>query len=274
MKLPVPLIHPSGESSSEAPHAKSTLSHDVKIALETFGGRVHVEWDPHAAVTPLGQLAFFIEYLKLGNLFDPWVEQCPLDYTSPNAPDKRDILGTILLSVLSGHTRYAHMTTIQSDAINPALLGMKRIASEDSVRRALLKVEEGVGTAWMQHHLYNSYGGLLSTPWILDVDSTVKLLYGKQEGAVVGYNPRKPGRPSHMYHVYWLANLRLALEVDVHAGNESAASHALPGLLSLLARLPRHQWPQFVRADNAFGTEPVMKELEVLGLPYLGSQAK
>ena len=24
------------------------------IALDTFGGRIHVEWDPAAAVTPLG----------------------------------------------------------------------------------------------------------------------------------------------------------------------------------------------------------------------------
>ena len=40
---------------------------------------------------------------------------------------------------------------------------------------------------------------LLSEPWILDVDTTVKPLYGHQEGAVVGYNPKKPGRPSHCY---------------------------------------------------------------------------
>lgn len=269
MKLPAPIIHRKGETLLEVSYAKARVELDAKVAIDTFGGRVHVEWEPHAAVTPLGQLAFFIEYLRLGNLFEPWVEECPLDYTSPNAPDKRDVLGTILLSVLSGHTRYAHMTTIQSDAINPGLLGMKRIASEDSVRRALLKIGEESGTAWMQKHLYNSYGGLLSTPWILDVDSTVKLLYGKQEGAVVGYNPKKPGRPSHMYHVYWLANLRLALEVDVHAGNESAASHALPGLLSLLSRLPHHHWPTCVRGDSSFGTEPVMVELEKLNLPYL-----
>ncbi len=30
------------------------------VALDTFGGRIHVEWDPDAAVTPLGQSPFFI----------------------------------------------------------------------------------------------------------------------------------------------------------------------------------------------------------------------
>ena len=32
-----------------------------------------MEWDPQAAVTPLGQLPFFIEFLKTANLFAPWV---------------------------------------------------------------------------------------------------------------------------------------------------------------------------------------------------------
>ncbi len=31
----------------------------------------------------------------------------------------------------------------------------------------------------------------------LDLDSTVMTRYGNQEGVVRGYNPTKPGRPSH-----------------------------------------------------------------------------
>ena len=53
---------------------------------DTFAGRVHIEWDTTAPVTPLGQLPLFIEYLKQGGLFDGWVADCPLLFTSPNAP--------------------------------------------------------------------------------------------------------------------------------------------------------------------------------------------
>src|SRR6201986_3946781 len=74
---------------------------------DTFAGRVHIEWDTTAPVTPLGQLPFFIEYLKQGGLFDGWVADCPLGFTRPNAPRQRDVLGTLLLSVLAGHRRYA-----------------------------------------------------------------------------------------------------------------------------------------------------------------------
>src|SRR5258705_145402 len=87
--------HPAGEQPSvERDKERSVIA-------DTFAGRVHVEWEKGegAAMTPLGQLPFFIEYLKQGGLFDGWVAGCPLSLTSPNAPSKRDILGTVMLSV-------------------------------------------------------------------------------------------------------------------------------------------------------------------------------
>ena len=73
------------------------------MKLDTFGGTVHVEWDPDAAATPLGHLAFFAEYLKVSGRFDALVAGCPLQYRSPNAPTKPDILGTPMLSILTAH---------------------------------------------------------------------------------------------------------------------------------------------------------------------------
>ena len=126
-------VHPEGEFQ---------LAETTALAVDTFGGRVHVEWDPQAAVTPMGQLTFFIDFLKTAELFDPWVEDCPLRF------------------------------------------------------------------------------------------------YGHQEGAKIGYNPQKPGRPSHVYHTYFIANLRLVLDVEVQAGNRSAASYTSPGLFTFIDSLP------------------------------------
>src|ERR1700747_1644092 len=162
---------------------------------DTFAGHVHIEWDTTAAVTPLGPLPFFMEYLKQGGLFDGWVADCPLVFTSPNAPRKRDVLGTLLLSVLAGHRRYAHVTALRCDAVNPPLLGMSKVVSEDALGRALAKIDETAGVQWLQAHLDYCVRPLLDEPWVLDVDATIKPLYGHQEGAVVGYNPPKPGRP-------------------------------------------------------------------------------
>jgi hypothetical protein len=242
---------------------------DTAIAVDTYAGRIDVAWDPDAAVTPLGQLPFFIEYLKQAGVFDGWVAGCPIQYTSPNAPSKRDLLGTVLLSVLSGHWRYAHITALRADPVSPSLLGMKRVLSEDAVRRGLTKIDPEAGAAWLRESLDYVTRPLLGEPWILDVDTTVKPLFGHQEGAVVGYNPGKPGRPSHSYHSYLIANLRLVLDVEVHDGNQTAAKHGAPGLWALLDRLGRERWPSLLRGDTGWGNEAVMREAEQRTLPYL-----
>ena len=69
---------------------------------------MHVRWDEGAAATPHGQLVYFTDFLATTGLFDRWVRSCPLSYSSGNAPDKRDVLGPLLLSLLAGHRRCAH----------------------------------------------------------------------------------------------------------------------------------------------------------------------
>src|SRR5215469_5281174 len=154
--LPTLVPHPVGEQP---------LVEEFAATAETFAGRVHVEWDRGGRVTSLGQLAFFVEYLKQAGLFDGWVADCPLLFSSPNAPAKRDLLGTVMLSVLSGHSRYAHITMLRCDAVNPALLGMKKVISEDAVRRGLMKIDETAGQEWLQTHLDYCVRPLLREPW-------------------------------------------------------------------------------------------------------------
>lgn len=245
------------------------LRGETVVAVETFGGRVRVEWDPQAAVTPLGQLPFFIEFLKTAELFDPWVADCPLVWRSPNAPSKRDILGTILMAVLAGHWRYAHITSIRADGVNPPLLGMGKVVSEDSVRRAFMPADGEACARWQVGHLRRCYEPLLCEPWVLDIDTTVKPLYGHQEGAEVGFNPHKPGRPSHVHHTYFMANVRLVLDVEVQAGKRTAAVYTRPGLFAFLDGLAREKWPAFIRGDIAFGNEGMMNDCEVRGLHYV-----
>ena len=147
---------------------------------------------------------------------------------------------------------------------------MVAVASEDSVRRAFTLVDEKAATDWLDRHLAQSTRPVLGlAPWILDTDNTVKPLYGKQEGAVVSYNPKKPGRPSHSYHSYFMANTRMALGVEVEAGDKHTGKHVAVGLWKYLDSLPRELWPVFIRGDVSFGSESIMYEAEERQLHYL-----
>lgn len=240
-----------------------------KVKVSTFGGEVAVEWDQESPMTPMGQLVFFIEFLKEANLWEEWVKDCPLEYQSPNAPKKEDVLGTGMLSILSGHWRFAHINGIRWDEVNPGLLGMQKVLSEDSVRRAFLKVESKVFEIWQREHLKRTYLPLLTEPWILDIDVTVKPLYGKQEGAVLGYNPEKPGRPSHTYHSYFIGGIRLGIDVEVQPGNHTAGSYSAPALWEFWEELPMDCRPKIIRGDCAYGNETIMVECEKRNQPHL-----
>jgi len=255
--------------------------------VATPGGRFHVRWDEDGSATALGQLVFFAEFLDVSGLFARWVDGCPMAYTSPNAPAVVNVLGTWLLSILDGQRRYAHVTGLRGDEVAPQILGMNKIVSDESLRRALAHLapdqskrcgeqeraaraaQLAKSTAWMDTALDESTREALRTAWILDIDTTIKLLYGHQAGAEIGYNPTKPGRPSHTLHTYWIGNVRLVLDVEVQGGKASAAKHSLPRLCLLIERLAPEERPTLVRGDNAFGNEGVMAALEALGQRYL-----
>jgi hypothetical protein len=258
-----------------------------EMAVDTPGGRMQVRWDEGGKATAMGQLVFFAEYLGVAGLFERWVSSCPLHYTSPNAPSTRDVLGSWMLSILDGHRRYAHLASLRGDGLAPQVLGMRKIVGDDSLRRALAQIapaanarhsdaeravqqaQVACATQWLEDQLWHSVSGALERPWILDIDTTVKPLYGRQAGAEVGYNPHKPGRPSHVVHTYFVGNLRLVLHAQLQAGKSHSAKHGLPGLKSTITKLAPALRPQLVRGDCGFGNDTVMCEMEAMDQPYL-----
>src|ERR1700677_2951677 len=246
-------VHPVGERSEML-----AAGRDGPIPVPTAGGLFHVQWDHDAKVSALGGLAFFAQFLETTGLFTRWVEGCPLPLGSNRSHATRDVLGTALLSVLNGHRRYAHATALRGDQVNARLLGMETVVSEDTLRRALGRLDAEAARSWQQEHLVSGLGSMLSRPWILDVDVTVKPLYGNQDGAELGYNPAKPARPSHNYHTYIMASTRLVLDVEVLPGDEHTAASTRTGLWHFLEKLPRTCWPKLLRGDCGFGNESMM----------------
>jgi hypothetical protein len=190
-------------------------------------------------------------------VFERWVSSCPLTYRSGNAPDKRDVLGTLMLGLLAGHRRYAHITALRGDAVAAQALGMARVVSEDALRRALERIDEASSAAWMRPSLMHSVREALDRPWVLDIDASIKPLYGRQEGAEIGYNPTKPMRPSHVLHTFLVSHLRLVLDVQVSSGKQHTSGHAKAALGRLLDELGERR-PALVRGDSGYGNEGIL----------------
>ncbi len=72
---------------------------------------------------------------------------------------------------------------------------MGKIVSEGAPRRALARMSAEQSQSWLRPQLLSNVQAALDTPWILDIDTTDKTLFGQQSGAEVSYDPHKPGRP-------------------------------------------------------------------------------
>jgi hypothetical protein len=87
---------------------------------------------------------------------------------------------------------------------------------------------------------------------VLDLDGTVLTVYGRQEGAKIGFNPKKRGRPSYLPLLCFEGQTADVWAGSYHPGNTHVASVVQPLLREALSRLPDEVKHIRVRADAAF----------------------
>ena len=237
--------------------------------INTLGGEFGCCWNDKTPLATSAHNALMSAFLKIGGVFERLVSTCPLHLTSPNAPTNRETIGTALVGMINGSSRYRHFDTLGGDAVTAEVFGLRKLMSCDSVRRNFKSIPEKEGLEWIWNENLNLVAPLLDQDYILDLDPTVKPLYGHQEGAEFGYNPQKPGRPSHCYHTLCIAALRLVLGIVIHAGNETAGIHSSGMLDKFLKWLSGRLRPKLVRGDVGFGNETIIACCEMNLVRYL-----
>lgn len=102
----------------------------------------------------------------------------------------------------------------------------------------------------------------------LVVDSTVVQRYGlKQAGAEVGYNSKKPGRPSHHPLVAFLQETADLIGLRWRPGSANTASGATEWIVGLIERLWEAGVEEIaVRADKGFFSKELPRRLDGLGV--------
>ena len=170
-----------------------------------------------------------------------------------------------------GAERFEHFTRYRRDRLLGELLGIKRYGSPDTLRRLFLrfnyqKVTE-VSERLMGFSLSRSHPILLGHT--LDLDSTVFCRYGEQEGSLKGYNPSKPGRPSHHPLMAFLAETRRLLWATLRSGNSGSANGCVEFMKQALSVVPLGHRIGLVRADAGFFEKRFLEYLESQELPYI-----
>ena len=103
---------------------------------------------------------------------------------------------------------------------------------------------------------------------ILDLDSTVVTVFGRQEGAAVGYNPRYRGKRSYDPLLCLEANSSFLWDAELRRGDAGTWVGSVELLASCFLSVPSDIRELRVRADAGFGYHPVLEMLEVRPAQY------
>ena len=83
-----PNHHPAGESETGA-----LVPYAGPVPVDTFGGRVHVEWDPQAAVTPAWTVAILYRISASGRAFRSLGGELPALVDQPQCAEQAGCIG-------------------------------------------------------------------------------------------------------------------------------------------------------------------------------------
>jgi len=170
-----------------------------------------------------------------------------------------------------GAERFEHFTRYRRDRLLGELLGIERFGSPDTLRRLFLRFDYRQVTEVSERLMRFSLARMrpILMGHTLDLDSTILCRYGEQEGSLKGYNPKKPGRPSHHPLVAFLAEGRRLLWATLRSGNSGSANGCVEFLKQALTVLPEGQRIGLVRADSGFFEKRLLEYLESQELPYI-----
>lgn len=163
-------------------------------------------------------------------------------------------------SFLRGNGTFQHLTGLP-DYPDPQTLRRFLRGAPDDFRRQLHRINDRLQQQfihWPEHR----------SRLILDLDSTVVTVFGRQERAEVGYNPRYRGKRSYNPLLCLEANSSLLWDTELRPGNAGTWEGSVELLATCLASLPTDTRELRVRADAGFGYNPVLDILEARPAQY------
>lgn len=231
----------------------------------TFTSKELTAWGGACSV-----LAKFLERIS----FREWVEEhIPIEERSHNARGIYPKVLSLLLTSVAGGTRFSDLKGWMHgrDAI-AACFGVDWLPRAPSVlTRFLGKFRqphaERLRTACcgLARRLLEADG---SPEDDLVLDSTVCTRYGKQEGAKKGYNPNKPGRPSH-HPLKASVGRGYVVNLWNRSGNVHTAHQVVRFFDETCRELPAAMRIRRVLADSGFGEDGFLDHLETTGRRYV-----
>ena len=230
-----------------------------------------------SALTHYGGMVLFQQFcrkLGLKRRFQTYVTWQRRDSAYPSA----ELLMCLIFTMVSGLKRISDTRILAYNRSFQTLLGLQRFPAETTLREFLKGItpHELAGIRKVHERLRAQLRAVPRerTSFTLDVDSTVLPLYGWTiQGARLGYNPRKRGRPSYHPMVGFDGRTQDTIHGLLRPGDTPPISAARYFMRRCLAQLPTYAHRKRVivrlRADAGFYAEPLLTFLDGKRVGYV-----
>jgi len=103
----------------------------------------------------------------------------------------------------------------------------------------------------------------------IDIDSSVVNVEGHQEGAIKGYNPKKPGNPCYNIQFAFCDELKAYLSGYIRSGDTYTANGAAGMIKEIMAHLKDEGLEITFRMDSGYFDDAIQETIESLGGKYV-----
>lgn len=179
-----------------------------------------------------------------------------------------DILSMITLGIISGQNRISKIEGFSRDPLIREVFGIEEKIDEDTIANRIKRVSMLQTTELMDviGKLSNRIHKKLGTESdILDMDSSVRTVFGNQEGAEKGYNHEKKGARSYHPLMAYLNSTKECLLSWLRPGDSYTSNNAAEFIKQAIAMLPSTINELIVRADSGFFDDELLTVLESYG---------
>lgn len=183
------------------------------------------------------------------------------------------ILSILMLGIISGMNRISKIESFTLDPLLQHLFGITGKISDSTIIDRLKRFSMKQTSEYMKLIGKTSdkiHKKLRTVADILDLDSSVKTVYGNQQGAEKGFNGAKKGAKSYHPLMAFLGSTRECLQSWLRPGNTYTANGADEFLKQAFGMLPKGIKSLLVRADSGFFSEKIISVIEAKnGFNYL-----
>ena len=178
------------------------------------------------------------------------------------------IIESFMVSIWCGANRFLHTELTRHDQALCKIFGWKRSPGHDTFKRFFKKFDIERSSALSDHLFGWIFQNIQFDNITLDCDSTILTRYGDQQGALKGYNPKKPGRLSHHPILAFVNDLKLVANFWLRSGNTSSANNFRAFLEDTMRKLGDKK-VGLIRLDSGFYSKDVFEYLESICFDYL-----